>query len=123
MRQRIGGGLLIGVDVDVEEDLTGYQNLASDISGWRVLFSRLNPLSDPVKAPSIVAILMRVLELPTVNRKQINRELAISTSDRRWNHTPSLILAPSKRSWKRVTKPPGNNWNPGLTNIDNPNTR
>lgn len=76
MRQRVGNGTVLGVDVGVEEDLTGYENLALDISGWKVLRSRLNPFSEPVKAPSVFAILMRVLELPTVSRKKSHQALA-----------------------------------------------
>lgn len=76
MRQRVGNGIVIGVDVGVEEDLTGYEDLAVDISGWKVLRSRLNPFSEPVKAPSVFAILMRVLELPTVSRKRTQQALA-----------------------------------------------
>jgi hypothetical protein len=57
------------------------------ISGWRLLFNRLNPFSKRMKTPTLVEILMRTLE---VNATKSSREQAALTD---------LLIQPDTRGF------------------------
>ncbi|HZG67856.1 MAG TPA: hypothetical protein VEZ12_14010, partial [Herpetosiphonaceae bacterium] len=46
------------------------------ISGWRILWSRLNPFATPTNVPSIFATILRSVELYEVHQQRTKRALA-----------------------------------------------
>ena len=70
MREQIETGVLIAADVvpPVELDLraTGLDSP----SGWRIAWSRLNPVARPVRMPGIVSILQRAGALGSISGRQ-----------------------------------------------------
>jgi len=64
--ERLGGGTVIAVDVSSEHDLRQEYPYGDAISGWRVLWSRINPLALPIKVPSMAAVLLRAVEIASV---------------------------------------------------------
>ena len=63
------GGTIIGVDVTAEEDLSADYHFGSSLSGWQILWRRLNPFQTQITAPSLSATLMRILELGSTTRR------------------------------------------------------
>jgi len=66
VRERLGGGTVIAVDVSAEHDLRQEYPYGNAISGWRVLWSRINPLARPIKVPNMAAVLQRSVEIASV---------------------------------------------------------
>lgn len=59
MREFNQGGRVIAVDVNEREDLLNNTDNLGGISGWQLLWSRLNPLAPHIQMPSMVQILTR----------------------------------------------------------------
>jgi predicted acylesterase/phospholipase RssA len=57
------------------EKMTSYQ-FGPSISGWEVLWSRINPLLDPIKVPALPANLMRSMEVNSVYRVKTTESIA-----------------------------------------------
>lgn len=76
MRQVIGGGVVIAVDVSPPVDLAENSPYGGSLSGWRVLWSRLNPFAKTIHLPNIGSILMRSHELYSISHRKEVRELA-----------------------------------------------
>lgn len=70
------GGVIIAVDVSAETDLAGEYEFTSSLSGWKVLWSKLNPFVPEIKAPSIMDTLKRSTELNSVRHRRDYQELA-----------------------------------------------
>jgi len=70
------GGSVIAVDVSAETHLADHYDFISNLSGWKVLWSRLNPLTPSIKAPSLMDTLKRAIELNSVRQRQKNKSLA-----------------------------------------------
>jgi predicted acylesterase/phospholipase RssA len=66
MREAMGGGTIIAVDVSTETDLQHEHPYRDSISGWRILWSRLNPFTRTLAVPNIAAVLQRSAELASV---------------------------------------------------------
>jgi predicted acylesterase/phospholipase RssA len=62
--KRLGVGTIIGVDVTAREDLRTDMTYQDYLSGWRLLWARLNPLARKPRMPNIFGILSRAV---TVN--------------------------------------------------------
>ncbi len=60
MHELSGGGPVIAVDVSQAVDLRGDPRMATELSGWKVLWSRLNPLAEKIPVPGILSVLNRV---------------------------------------------------------------
>lgn len=73
----IEGGHIIGVMVspvaDVNENI---DDLTESVSGWRVLFNRLNPFSQPLQVPAIMNVLFRSLQVNSQYHFQSVNQLA-----------------------------------------------
>jgi len=78
MREKIGSGTVIAVDVSPLVDLAENPDYGDSISGWRILWNRLNPLSPSMELPSIAAILQRASELSSkrAQRTLVNARMA-----------------------------------------------
>lgn len=59
MREFNQGGSVIAVDVNEREDLLNNTDNLGGISGWQLLWSRINPLTPRIQIPSMVQILTR----------------------------------------------------------------
>jgi lysophospholipid hydrolase len=66
MREVIGGGTVIAVDVSAETDMQQEHPYQDSISGWRIIWSRLNPFTRTLAVPNIAAVLQRSAELASV---------------------------------------------------------
>ncbi len=66
MREASGGGTVIAVDVSQQVDLRADRRLTAELSGWKVLRSRLNPFAETIPVPGILSVLSRVREVSSV---------------------------------------------------------
>src|SRR5262249_2124290 len=66
MGEAIAGGTIIAVDVSAETDMQHEHPYRDSISGWRILWSRLNPFTQTLAVPNIAAVLQRSAELASV---------------------------------------------------------
>jgi NTE family protein/lysophospholipid hydrolase len=78
MRDKIGNGTVIAVDVSPLVDLAENPDYGDYLSGFRVLWSRINPFTPAMKLPNIAAILQRSGELSSkrTQRNLVNARLA-----------------------------------------------
>jgi predicted acylesterase/phospholipase RssA/CRP-like cAMP-binding protein len=61
---------IIGVNVTPLKEKKRYYDYESSISGWRILFSRLNPFTKSLRAPSLVTTMMRTMEINSLRRSK-----------------------------------------------------
>jgi lysophospholipid hydrolase len=78
MRRRDDCGIVIAIDASSDADsaqaqLTPYE---TSLSGWRVLWSRINPFGQRLHVPTMGNIMVRVAVLNDVQKLQQNRNLA-----------------------------------------------
>ena len=59
MRDAVGGGRVVAVDVRPEVDMPAGDELTYEISGWRILWQRLNPFARAPPPPYILNLLTR----------------------------------------------------------------
>jgi predicted acylesterase/phospholipase RssA/CRP-like cAMP-binding protein len=76
MHELCGGGTVIGVNVSPPEDMAAEYSFGPSLSGWRLLWNRINPLSERIQVPSLGASLMRTLELNSVYKVKSEQTLA-----------------------------------------------
>lgn len=57
---------LVGVNVSPFHEKKRYYDYETGISGWRLFFSRVNPLRKPLRAPAILGTLFRAMEINSV---------------------------------------------------------
>jgi NTE family protein/lysophospholipid hydrolase len=71
------GGLVIGVDVSPPHELNEVQDYGDDVAGWRAAWSRFNPTREKrVYRPSILLVLMRIIEFGGIAYRRQKAELA-----------------------------------------------
>ena len=70
------GGPVIAVDVSSEMDLADDYPFEDNLSGWWVLWQKLNPFTPAVKFPPLFTTLLRCFDLSSVMQKQANKALA-----------------------------------------------
>ena len=66
MGECVGDGQVIAVDVSPPVDFGLRPAYGVGLSGWRVLWNKLNPFAPPLGAPGIVTTLLRVSELSSI---------------------------------------------------------
>ncbi len=66
MREKVGKGIVIAVDVSPPIDMAENSYLGASISGWKVLWSRINPFQPSLRIPAIAQILQRTSELNSI---------------------------------------------------------
>jgi NTE family protein/lysophospholipid hydrolase len=78
MREKIGSGTVIAIDVSPPVDLAENPDYGDHLSGFRVLWSRINPFTPAMKVPNIAAILQRSGELSSkrTQKELVNAHLA-----------------------------------------------
>lgn len=69
MQQRLGGRAnIIGVNVSQIPEQFNYYDFGTTLSGWQVLFSRLNPWADTIRIPRIAETLLRATDIKSIER-------------------------------------------------------
>jgi predicted acylesterase/phospholipase RssA len=76
MRDLCGRGIVIGVNVSPPKELTEAYQFGPSISGWQVLWSRINPFIKRIRVPSLAANLVRALEVDSVYLLKSTQSLA-----------------------------------------------
>ena len=66
MSQAIDGGEVIGVDVSPVVDMSENVSHGDSLSGWDIIFSKMNPFDDKVKMPNLPTIMQRSAEIGAV---------------------------------------------------------
>jgi predicted acylesterase/phospholipase RssA/CRP-like cAMP-binding protein len=68
MRTICEGGIIIGVNMSPAREMMEVYQFGSSISGWQVLWSRINPFVEPSSVPNLAVNLMRSMEISSVYR-------------------------------------------------------
>jgi NTE family protein/lysophospholipid hydrolase len=77
MKRFVGEGLVIGVDVSPPHELNHVHDYGEDVPGWRAAWLRFNPARDRrIYHPSILLVLMRVIEFGGISYRREKAELA-----------------------------------------------
>ena len=63
MSQRCDGGTVIAIDVSPIVDMAENTPYGDSLSGWDIMFSRINPLKEEIKIPSLATIMQRSAEI------------------------------------------------------------
>ena len=93
MREICGEGLVIGVNVGLTHEPAPTDPFDASISGWQVLWSRINPLAKRMNVPNIGSTLIRSLEVSTVYRIKTEESLADLVIDPEVMHFGTLDFA------------------------------
>ena len=70
MREEIGTGLLVAVDVVPPVDLDVHATDLENPSGWRLAWSRISPFAKAIQFPDIVSIINRAGVLGSIRQRQ-----------------------------------------------------
>jgi predicted acylesterase/phospholipase RssA len=76
MASRYELGLLIGSNVSPHREKPYPHTFGESISGWRVLWSRVNPFGQPMHAPTLVATILRTMEVNSLYQRRAAEQLA-----------------------------------------------
>ncbi len=76
MRKSCDGGTVIGVNVSQAHEPAEAYQFGTSVSGWQVLWSRINPFSERIQTPSLAANLVRSLEISSAHQIKIRERLA-----------------------------------------------
>jgi len=69
MHEQLGGrGSIIGVNVSQIVEIRAYYNYGTSLSGWHVLFSRINPFTKKIRIPRLVETLLRSTDIKSIIR-------------------------------------------------------
>jgi predicted acylesterase/phospholipase RssA/CRP-like cAMP-binding protein len=79
MTRVAGGGPVVAIDVSPEEDLRSEIDLTSAISGWRVLWQRINPFASRLDVPYISSVLMRSVVVGSMVRERERRSAELAS--------------------------------------------
>ncbi|MED5330012.1 MAG: cyclic nucleotide-binding and patatin-like phospholipase domain-containing protein [Planctomycetota bacterium] len=63
MSQRCDGGTVIAIDVSPIVDMGENTPYGDSLSGWDIMFSKINPLKEEIKIPSLPTIMQRSAEI------------------------------------------------------------
>ncbi|OUR81772.1 hypothetical protein A9Q82_08065 [Cycloclasticus sp. 46_120_T64] len=74
MRKMTGRVNIIAVDISPKLDLTNNNDFPPDVSGFKLLLSRLNPFQKSIKTPSLVNVLERSMTIAAVNYSVLLQE-------------------------------------------------
>ncbi len=76
MADRAEFGLLIGSNVSPHAESPSPYVFGDSISGWEILFSKLNPFGQTKRAPSLVGTMLRTMEVNSLYHRKGAREMA-----------------------------------------------
>ena len=75
MRQQYQPGVVIGVNLRPPIDALQNYHFGASISGWQILWKRLNPFAKPLQAPSLMNILVRAADVHSVQSRRLTQGL------------------------------------------------
>jgi predicted acylesterase/phospholipase RssA len=75
MAQLCESDYLIGVHVSPNREKKRQYDFDTSLSGWRILFSRLNPFSKPLRSPSLFGTMQRAMEISSVHKNRTQEKL------------------------------------------------
>lgn len=78
---------IIGVSLSTHQIRKVNYNFDTNISGWKILRSRLNPFARSLRSPSLVGTILRTLDINSVHRSRETAMLA------------DIIIRPDVRKW------------------------
>jgi NTE family protein/lysophospholipid hydrolase len=114
MKTFSNGGLVIGVDVSPPHELNLVQDYGEDVSGWRAIWHRFNPTRGKrVYHPSILLVLMRIIEFGGISYRRQKAELAdlyISPDVLRFNRNEFAAAAEIVEAGYAASRPKLNEW-------------
>jgi predicted acylesterase/phospholipase RssA len=70
MQDLCEGGTVIGVSVSPPKEMATDYEFGTSISGWQVLWSRINPFAQRLQVPNLAANLIRALEINSIHQKK-----------------------------------------------------
>jgi predicted acylesterase/phospholipase RssA len=70
MRALCGGGSVIGINTSPKREKLRAYEFGPSVSGWQILWSKLNPLARKRRAPSILSSLLRASEINGIYRNK-----------------------------------------------------
>ena len=77
MKPFANDGIVIGVDVSPPHELNQVHDYGYDVPGWRAVWNRFNPTRDKrIYRPSILLVLMRVIEFGGISYRREKAEMA-----------------------------------------------
>jgi predicted acylesterase/phospholipase RssA/CRP-like cAMP-binding protein len=87
MRELFEAGTVIGVNVSLPKERAEDYEFGASISGWEVLWSRINPFVKPLRVPSLADSLARALEVRgayLIQTRQVLADLLIQPDVRQY---------------------------------------
>jgi predicted acylesterase/phospholipase RssA len=84
MAPLVDGGHIIAVDLGISSDFRVRQRFDPNLSGWRILARRINPLGARFDAPNLLMTLLRAKEVASSE----------SLVHKRMSHEDSLLVRP-----------------------------
>ncbi len=72
MRQYCEGGFVVGVNTTPKKEMSTDFQFSPALSGWDVLWSKINPLAPKIHAPSILSSLIRATEASSAYHNLLN---------------------------------------------------
>jgi predicted acylesterase/phospholipase RssA len=75
LRERYAGQTIIGVNVSLSREKEEAYQFGAGLSGWRVLWHKVNPFTKPIQAPKLVPHLMRALEINSAYQIKSNKSM------------------------------------------------
>ena len=76
MREMCERGPVIAINLSARAETGGQYGFGASVSGWRVLWSRLNPLAATIQTPSIFSTLLRTNEAGSTYRMRTSQVLS-----------------------------------------------
>ena len=76
MRTFCERGPVIAINLSARSEPTDHFSFGAEVSGWRVLWSRLNPFAQAIEAPSIFNTLLRTTEAGSAHRMRTTQVLS-----------------------------------------------
>lgn len=70
MRQRLGGGRIIAVDLEPQVEMAAEEEFHPTISGWHVLGRKLNPFRPSRRVPSLLSVMMRARGVASIRAQR-----------------------------------------------------
>jgi predicted acylesterase/phospholipase RssA/CRP-like cAMP-binding protein len=67
---------VIAIDVSPEKESEANYDFSPNISGWKILWSKINFFSKPIKAPTIPSIILRSIEINSTRKSKELKKLA-----------------------------------------------
>lgn len=78
MATRADLGLIIGCNVSAPREEPGHYDMGDSLSGWKVLWNRVNPFSKSMRVPTLTGIMLRTVEVNSLyHRKEVERQANI----------------------------------------------